>query len=153
LGESPVCLFDDGTKVGSSMVIGADGIRSRVRDIVVVGGPPPAYTGLITMGGFVDASALDPASRPCSTMLTMVFGRYGFFGYGYADQSSLMWWNAIPGPEIPSEALAALSDGDIRTRLFEIHGGWCQPVEMIIARSRPSLYIGNIYDVPRLPTW
>ena len=151
--RSPVCVFDNGTAVESSIVLGADGIRSQVRGIVLPGGAPPAYTGLVTMGGFVDAAALDPASRPCSTMLTMIFGRYGFFGYGYADKSSIMWWNAIPGPEIPSEDFAALPDGDIRTRLLQIHGDWCAPVETIIRRSNPSMYIGSIHDVPSLPTW
>jgi 2-polyprenyl-6-methoxyphenol hydroxylase-like FAD-dependent oxidoreductase len=156
-GAASICTFEDSTSVDADVVVGADGLHSAVRAALLPAGPKPEYTGLLAAGGFVDPAALERGSHPPPGTLDMVYGRVGFFGIGYArpaaEEHSMMWWSAIPGEEIPRARLAAMTDADRRTLLLEVHRGWCAPVETAIRHSAPSIFMGNIYDIPRLPRW
>jgi len=42
------------------MLIGADGIHSRVREILDSAAPRPRYTGRLNLGGFAQVAILEP---------------------------------------------------------------------------------------------
>jgi hypothetical protein len=127
-----------------------------VRRCVLPDGPSPAHAGLVAAGVFVSAARLDTAHWPAPDELETIFGRRGFFGYGWAnrrqDEDSLIGWSAIPHQEIPAVQLDSMDD-DRRARLFEVRRGWCASVEQIFEQSRPSFFFGNIYDIAPLSSW
>ena len=153
--SASVCRFDDGTGVEADIVVGADGIHSRVRAALMPEGPVPEYTGLISAGGFVDPALLE--RLPPRATLEMIYGKVGFFGFGFVnehrDARSILWWSAIPGPAIPRERLAAMSQDARRAMLLDVHRGWCTPVETVIRQAAYPIFVDNIYDIRRLPTW
>ena len=62
------------------MLIGCDGVHSTVRRLIDPGAPTPAYSGLLTTGGYVQGVPVDiePGSYE------MIFGKRAFFGYALA---------------------------------------------------------------------
>ncbi len=57
-GQAPVLRFDSGTSVEADLVIGADGIRSAVRQSIAPYEDPPRYSGLCAWRGVVRAPGL-----------------------------------------------------------------------------------------------
>jgi 2-polyprenyl-6-methoxyphenol hydroxylase-like FAD-dependent oxidoreductase len=148
--------FDDGTAAEGSLLIGADGIHSRTRDLIFPEGPRPVYTGLFTVGGFASHPSLVPSSRQAMCRAHMIFGRDGFFGYGYFDKqnpSSVMWWSHITkggGPD--RQDYKSWPTDELRKELLLRHQGWEEPVATIL-RNASELLRGPIYDLPSLPHW
>jgi 2-polyprenyl-6-methoxyphenol hydroxylase-like FAD-dependent oxidoreductase len=135
------------------MLIGADGIGSTVRRLLLPDGPAPAFTGLVGSGGFVPRSAMERivgADRARS--ITLSFGSGVFIGHAFADRSDergAYWWYALPrdrplardAREVPDvETLLALGDWSDTTRRI-LHS---------TSRMFPTL---NLFDVARLPRW
>jgi 2-polyprenyl-6-methoxyphenol hydroxylase-like FAD-dependent oxidoreductase len=81
-----VAGFDDGSEAEGNILIGADGIRSRVREVMTPDGVEPSYTGLINLGGAVRDSGMSPTPD----MMHMVWGRRAFFGY-----TVRLWWGGV----------------------------------------------------------
>ena len=52
-GDGVRAVFADGSEATGDVLIGCDGIRSTVRRIIDSAAPAPAYSGLLTTGGFV----------------------------------------------------------------------------------------------------
>ncbi|MEP6755327.1 MAG: FAD-dependent monooxygenase, partial [Chthonomonadales bacterium] len=50
LGEPVVAHFADGSSAIGDLVVGADGIRSEVRQVIMPNAPKPAYTGMMAPG-------------------------------------------------------------------------------------------------------
>ena len=153
--SAAICRFEDGSDVEAGVVIGADGIHSRVCAALMPDGPAPEFTGLVTGGGFVDPAALE--RLPPRATLEMIYGKVGFFGFGFVnergDDRSIMWWNAIPRGAIPRHRLAGMGDEERRAMLLQVHRGWCAPVETAIRRSATPIFMDNIFDIRRLPIW
>jgi 2-polyprenyl-6-methoxyphenol hydroxylase-like FAD-dependent oxidoreductase len=148
--------FEDGTMAEGTILVGADGVHSRTREILFPAGPRPVYTGIFTVGGFASHPSLAPAGEAQMQRLHMIFGREGFFGYGYFDRqypSRVMWWSHLERKREPSkQEYASWSTEELRAELLERHRGWHEPVQTIL-RSATDLMRGPIYDVPTLPAW
>jgi 2-polyprenyl-6-methoxyphenol hydroxylase-like FAD-dependent oxidoreductase len=155
-GSGLAVEFEDGAWAEGSVLIGADGTRSRARELIFPDGPRPAYTGLFTIGGFASHPGLAPASEREMRRAHMIFGRNGFFGYGHCDQrrpDTVMWWSHLPRDGEPNgQEYKAWPSEDLRNELLERHRGWRAPVETII-RGAVELLRGPVYDVPSLPAW
>jgi 2-polyprenyl-6-methoxyphenol hydroxylase-like FAD-dependent oxidoreductase len=151
-----IAQFEDGTTAEGDFLIGADGLRSRTRDILLPNSPKPFYTGMLGIGGFAAQSAI-PASNPRDkTTMHMTFGPGGFFGYcncSPSEESALLWWSNLPrAKELSKAELSTISFEDMREELLNIHKGWHEPIEMLL-RNTHSLFKGGIYDIATLPTW
>src|SRR6185503_13374865 len=79
-GQPVVAHFADGSSAEGDFLVGADGIRSQVRQVVMPDAPKPVYTGMMAPGGF--SPCLDSGVTPRSNQrVHFIFGQKGFFGY------------------------------------------------------------------------
>lgn len=151
-----IAEFDDGAVAEGSLLIGADGIHSRTRELIFPDGPRPLYTGLFTIGGFASHPSLVPASEREMRRAHMIFGLDGFFGYGYFDKrrpDTVMWWSHLQRDGEPNGAeYRSWPAEELRKELLAHHRGWPEPVETIV-RNACDLLRGPVYDVPSLPAW
>lgn len=151
-----VAEFQDGSLDHGTLLIGADGVQSRTRELLFPQGQPPFYTGLFTVGGFARHPSLTPAIQEDMCRMHMIFGREGFFGYGYFDRhnpDNVMWWSHVSRDCDPhAQDYKSWPNDELRNELLARHHGWPEPIETIL-RNAPDLLRGPVYDVPTLPTW
>jgi 2-polyprenyl-6-methoxyphenol hydroxylase-like FAD-dependent oxidoreductase len=151
-----VAEFDDGSAAEGTLLIGADGVHSRARELIFPEGPRPFYTGLFTVGGFASHPSLVPANRDELHRMHMVFGREGFFGYGRFNKQrpdTVLWWSHLSREQDPQkQEYRSWPTEALRRELLARHQGWQQPVATIL-ESAPELLRGPVYDVPTLPAW
>lgn len=121
-GGKVIAVFEDGTGAEGDFLVGADGVHSRVRQIIFPGAPVPSYLGVLGVGGFVPpavAVADDVADRKS---LNFTIGRAGQFGYCNLreNEETWMWWCHLPQErELTSPELAAVQTEDLRRKLLE----------------------------------
>jgi 2-polyprenyl-6-methoxyphenol hydroxylase-like FAD-dependent oxidoreductase len=152
--KSVVAQFSDGSSAEGDFVVGADGIRSQVRQAIMPMAPKPVYTGMMAPGGFspCDDSNVTPRSN---RRVHFIFGQNGFFGYFKAitaDGPRTLWWSTASAPLPNREQMDAAGQADLRRRLMELHGKWAEPVPQLIESAEAMLNIA-IHDVPSLPAW
>ena len=150
-----VAHFVDGSSAEGDFIIGADGIRSQVRQAVMPEAPKPAYTGMMAPGGF-SPSIGDASYRPRSNQRThFIFGQNGFFGYFNVVTPAgprACWWSTASAPLASKEKMASTTKADLQQRLLAVHGDWAHPVPQLIQSAKVILDV-PIHDVPSLPRW
>lgn len=72
--QEVTALFEDGSAAVGQWLIGCDGIHSKTRNLLFPGAPSPAYTGLLSYGGFVSGKGIP--RKP--GVQTMIFGKKAF---------------------------------------------------------------------------
>jgi 2-polyprenyl-6-methoxyphenol hydroxylase-like FAD-dependent oxidoreductase len=96
-GDAVTTHFADGTTATGPMLIGADGIHSRVRGSFFPGAPKPSYTGIISLGGQTQTNL--PMTE---ATMRMIFGRRGFFGYAVRPSGETYWFSNFAQSEEPA---------------------------------------------------
>jgi len=138
-----VARFEDGSEATADVLVGADGVHSRVRRIVDPEAPVPRETRMGNIGGFVPAALARGADLEPGTY-RMMFGRRAFFGH-VVHPSGDVWWFAnppTPYPPAPDAAwLAGLFEGD--------HG----PAAALVRATPHPLTFSLQHELPRVPTW
>lgn len=149
-GDRVLARFADATTAEGDVLIGADGLRSRTREIIAPNTPGARYSGLLNTGGY--AHGVSTGSEP--GIMNALFGRRCFFAYTVHPNGEV-WWVANPAsPTEPTRAeLAAITPEEWRARLVELFKHDRGPAVDII-RATDEVFAGwNTYDVPRVPTW
>ncbi len=148
-----VAHFADGTYAEGDILIGADGIHSQTRSIILPNGPKPAYIGIIAMGGLVLGSAVPSMLRRDKQSLNFTYGPKGFFGYMGVHAGNVMWWSNLPSEkELTPEELAGLSLESIKKDMLAIYHGYHEPIPALIANTLSPVKV-NISDILSLPKW
>jgi 2-polyprenyl-6-methoxyphenol hydroxylase-like FAD-dependent oxidoreductase len=153
-GKPVVACFSDGSSVEGDFLVGADGIRSQVRQVILPDAPKPVYTGMMAPGGF--SPCIDSDVTPRSNQrVHFIFGQKAFFGYFNTMTSEgprTVWWSTAAAALESKEQMAATSNGDLQRRLMDLHGDWAYPVPQLIEPAQNILNVA-IHDVPSLPRW
>lgn len=149
--EGVVARFAGGTSAEGEVLVGADGINSSTRRIILPQSPGPRYTGLVDTGGFTFLPSLRAHSGPQH----MIFGHKAFFSYVVRPSGEVYWFSNVPWAREPTrEELKAIAPAVWKQRLLELHAGDPAPVVEII-RSTEAEGLGKwpLRDMPSLPAW
>jgi 2-polyprenyl-6-methoxyphenol hydroxylase-like FAD-dependent oxidoreductase len=136
----------DGGAHETDIVVGADGLRSRVREMVFPEYPRPHFTGLIGNGGIVEADIPDTGGLMC-----MTFGNAAFFGYVKPAGWPVYWFDSYAAGESEIDGIAdpAAYARAVRAR----HASDPSPNRAILARVGGIERNYPIYDLPPLRRW
>lgn len=137
-----VARFADGTRAEGDLVIGADGIHSRTRQLIDPAAPPPRPTGLGNVGGFTRTARV--STTPGAYV--MLFGKRAFFGYTVSP-SGEVWWFANP-PRVRGGTTVST-----RERLIDLFAQDAGPAVEIIRNTPEILAATDQHDMPKVPTW
>ncbi|WP_345681325.1 FAD-dependent oxidoreductase, partial [Streptosporangium roseum] len=102
--ESPTGItarFADGTTATGDVLVGADGIRSTVRDLIDPAAPGPDHVPLLNFGAVADVTV--PARRAATYFS---FGKKAFLGYWSQPDGTTAWFGNVPHKEPMSIAQA-----------------------------------------------
>lgn len=149
-GGGVVARFADGSMAEADLLIGADGLRSRTREIIDPAAPGARYAGLLNTGGY--ARGVPVAGEP--GMMHAVFGKRCFFTYT-AHPDGEVWWAANPAQaaELTPAEVAAITSEEWRTRLSDLFRRDHGPALDIIAATGEIFAGWNTYDIPTVPVW
>ncbi|QIS09492.1 FAD-dependent oxidoreductase [Nocardia arthritidis] len=148
--------FADGSSATADLLIGADGIRSRTREIIDPTAPKAHFLGIYGLGGFVTDRTLYKKFGLRIGDYNMVVGKQTFFGYHVAPDGEIWWFTNIPATkELSREELAASRPGDWRERLVELVGVDDTPAARIVAATGDETFVPafNQYDMPSVQKW
>lgn len=141
--------FADGTKAQADAVIGADGVHSLVRDIII-GPDAPIHKGRIAYRAIFDASLMSGEIAPSRTKW---WGpdRHIVIYYTKADRSELYFVTSVPEPGdwITKESWSA--KGDV-VELRAAYEGFHPEVQMVL-NACPDCHKWAILEREPLPTW
>ncbi|MBT1696808.1 FAD-dependent monooxygenase [Fulvivirgaceae bacterium PWU4] len=155
-GQPVIAAFEDGTTAAGDLLIGADGINSFTRSLVLPESPSPEFTGVIGIGGFTDASAAEGSGLLAPNVMYMSFGPGEFFGFSRicpGNASAIGWWVNLPvDREVPKEEIRNVSLEKMKADLLIRFKGWHAPVENII-RNTNTLMMHNIQDLHNVRRW
>jgi len=145
-GDQVRLRTSEGGVFEADLLVGADGLGSRVRDIVFPDYPKPRYTGQIGTGGVVDAPVADTGG-----VMRMTFGDQAFFGYLKAAGGPVYWFDSYAAPE---QAIGRICDPERYARhIRALHADDPEPNRAILERVSGLDRNYPIRDMPQLPSW
>lgn len=112
-------VCDDGERLDTDLLVGADGLHSVVR-AQLVGDGAPRYAGYTSWRGVTPAGTVAPPDR-----VTESWGRgerFGLVSIGFGE----IYWFAV------ANAPAGGNDRDVRAELLARFGGWHPPVRAVL---------------------
>jgi 2-polyprenyl-6-methoxyphenol hydroxylase-like FAD-dependent oxidoreductase len=143
-GEEIYARFDDGTEIACDVLVGADGLHSRVR-AQLLGDGEPIYRGYNVWRG---VARIEHASLEAHTA-SEVFGEGRRFGIGPVGLGRTGWWATANEPEAAHES--ASEHGPKLSRMFK---GWLAPVRELIEATPSETILRNApYDRPASARW
>lgn len=148
-GAEVTAHFADGTSATGDILIGCDGVGSPTRRWIDPDAPEPAYSGLLSIGGFSRVDGLQP------TPLTqhMVFGARGFFGYLVRDDGTVYWFANPARAEMDRDELRAVPSEVWLDELRTAHAADPYPVPQILDSVTGDVGAYGIYELPHVPHW
>lgn len=150
-GGRVTATFADGTRVEGDLLIGCDGIRSRVRQIIDPEAEPARYLPVLNCGDVVPDFPL-PGTPPGE--FQMMFGTRCFFGWTAAPDGSAGWFANPPNPAEPRPGeLEAMTDADWRSWLLELAGNDYGPMRELIGATAGPIVGWPTYDLATVRHW
>lgn len=147
--------FADGSEISADLLIGADGIHSRVRTLIDPQAPVPQFTGLVGTGGLARLARPLPVPPPPETFL-FAFGRHAFFGWIPAPSGEVYWFTNLPQTREPErEKLAAIPREQWQQQLLSLFADDAIPAcDLIRQTSTQDGFQPNVLHILRhVPVW
>jgi 2-polyprenyl-6-methoxyphenol hydroxylase-like FAD-dependent oxidoreductase len=136
--------FEDGTQVACNVLVGADGLHSRVRAQLLEDGEP-VYRGYTVWRG---VARLEHAELQTETA-SEIYGEGQRFGVGPVGLGRTGWWATANEPLAAAESAA-----EHAPKLLRLFDGWCAPVrELIEATPSETILRNAAYDRPAAVRW
>ncbi|MFB8280011.1 FAD-dependent oxidoreductase [Nocardia colli] len=166
--DAVTATFTDGSTATADILIGADGIRSTVRNLIDADAPGPEYGGVLSFGGLARGSGVPTKDG----MMYFAFGR-AFLGYysvpagadvgvgrgGPVDSDAtgndIVWFAGLPSTEpLTSAETTATTPAEWLARLRELYAGHV-PGETLLAHTVPEdvTVVGPMELMPSVPIW
>lgn len=159
--EAGIVRFSNGDASGPfDVIVGADGVHSRVRGSVV--SQQPRFTGFLSVGGVYDGPVHAAVNKE---KLYFVSGPLGQVGYGCmghppggkkGKQNEWMWWTHLPWPSNNQPSREALEQFPLQSELQRRFLTWATPVCDFVqaaAVNDEQVLRTFIFDVPPLAQW
>lgn len=136
-------LIEGGRRVPGDAIVGADGIRSRIR-AQLLGDEPPRYSGYTCWRGVTAEQDIVPEG--------LVFETWGpgarFGGVGLSGRR-FYWFAPVNAPPEGRD-----EPGKVKSALLERYGSWASPTPRLIeATAEASIFRNDIIDRPPTDTW
>jgi FAD-dependent urate hydroxylase len=145
-----IAKFEDGSEAVGSLLIGADGVHSKVRQLVDWSAPKARYVGLVGTGG--QTSGVD--FEPTPNEFHMMYGKRAFWGHVGRGDGTVLWFANVPWVQEPSWAdLAAIPRAEWKRRLVDLFKDDNSPAKRIIAATEVCHDPTPTYDMEPPVTW
>ena len=136
--------FTSGLTVKGDALIGADGLRSRVRS-ALKGDQPPIYRNFKTWRGLTDY--IPSGYRP--GYIQEFLGRGKGFGFMMLGKGKMSWYAAATAPETQPDAVIGR-----RKELEAMYQGWFPAIpELIAATDEANILTTDLYGRPPTQPW
>lgn len=142
--------FADGTTAVGDLLIGCDGIHSRVRQSIDPRSPAPRYVPVLNVGGYIPRFTVDVPARE----FRMQFGTRCFFAWMPTPDGGTIWFANPPMAREPSRGvLAGMTDARWRDWLHDLMTGDTGPAHEIIDAAPGPMTGWATYDMPAVRRW
>ncbi|MGO4613466.1 FAD-dependent oxidoreductase [Nocardia sp. 2YAB30] len=148
--------FADGTTIEADVLIGADGIHSRTRELIDPAAPKAHYLGIYGFGGFTTDRALHREIGLRPGVYSMIFGKKAFFGYFVAPDGEIWWFANVPRAQALSPAESTgTTITQWREQLVESLSVDRGPAARIVSATTEDAFVPafNQYDMPTVAHW
>ncbi|HET9022265.1 MAG TPA: FAD-dependent oxidoreductase [Ornithinibacter sp.] len=150
-GNEVEATLEDGTTLRADVLVGADGVHSRVRRALDPAAPPARYVGLTNFGGLSTSSPVAGELEP--EAWHFVFGRRSFFGAHPLPTGDVVWFVNVPRGEISAAERAVTTGDQWLSWLADLVADDAGPASRLVADGILELAGDNTYDLPHVPTW
>ena len=149
--DGVVARFADGSTATGDVLIGCDGVRSRVRTLIDPDAPHPEVMPLLNFGAAADHTV--PDADPDS--MYFVFGRRAFFGYWVQPDGRTAWFANVPDPRPMTYARANEIPAEQWLRELSTTFADDVPARQVVAHTDPAalVAIGSIESMPPVRHW
>lgn len=147
-------IFEDGTQANGSLLIGADGLNSRVRTHVLEREYSPEYSQLIYVGGFVNDQDLIERLKLETGYQYVSLDPAGITSYSFIEEKNTLYWGTFfkQATRLNSKELFNLKDQDLIEKVLLTHAKSGKQTREIITRSN-TVVRTNVSDINELPKW
>jgi 2-polyprenyl-6-methoxyphenol hydroxylase-like FAD-dependent oxidoreductase len=149
-GDQVEARFADGTSASGDLLIGCDGIHSRVRQIIDPRAPAPRYVPVLNAGGYIPGFTVDVPERE----FRMQFGTRCFFAWMPTPDGGTIWFANPPMADEPGRGvLSGMTDAQWRGWLHDLMRGDRGPAHDIIDAAPGPMTGWATYDMPVVRRW
>lgn len=142
--------FADGSEARGDLLIGCDGIHSRVRTSIDPSATAPRYVPVLNVGGYIPDFTVDVPEKE----FRMQFGTRCFFAWFPTPDGGTVWFANPPMRQEPERGvLSGMSDEQWREWLHELMAGDHGPAASIIDAAQGPLTGWTTYDLPVVKNW
>ncbi|MET9452598.1 FAD-dependent oxidoreductase [Streptomyces cinerochromogenes] len=139
--------FADGTTATGDLLVGADGLKSAVRRLLLPEARP-GYSGQRVYYGYTGTA---PVSAPRGA-ITMVRGSATAFGYTVSPKGRTYWFARAGGGPLPAAATAAPA-AELRAQLLPLLREDKTPAADLVASADGEIMVVNATEMPLGTPW